>query len=150
MDKLPPEKRSWNMSRISNRDTKAEVWLRKQLYHQGFRYYKNYRRIIGTPDIYITRYKVAIYVHGCFWHRHKGCRYAYTPKSRVDFWMNKFDRNIQRDNAVQQELREHGIRYVLIWECTIKKMQKDESISKDVLNRLNDYLKASEPAVLEI
>lgn len=83
-DTISPERRSLNMSAIKSKDTKPEVYLRKLLYHQGFRYRKNYSGVFGHPDIYLPKYKVAIFVHGCYWHRHSGCQYAYMPKSRVD------------------------------------------------------------------
>ena len=82
--------------------------------------------MFGHPDIYLPKYKVAIFVHGCYWHRHGGCQYAYMPKSRVEFWQKKFDDNVRRDQLVQNTLESQGIRYIGVWECTIKKMQKDK------------------------
>lgn len=125
-DTISPERRSRNMSAIKSRDTNPEVYLRKLLYHQGFRYRKNYSGVFGHPDIYLPKYRVAIFVHGCYWHRHSGCQYAYMPKSRVEFWQKKFDDNVRRDQLVQNTLESQGIRYIVVWECTIKKMQKDK------------------------
>lgn len=113
------------MAAIRSRDTKPEVYLRKLLYHSGFRYRKNDRSIPGTPDIWIPKYRTAVFVHGCFWHRHEGCRLAYMPGTRVEFWQKKFDDNVRRDLKVRETLEQQGIRYVVVWECTIRRMRKD-------------------------
>ena len=81
-----PEERSRNMAAIRSKDTKPEVYLRKLLFAQGYRYRKNYKKIPGHPDIYLPKYRTAIFVHGCFWHRHQGCKYAYMPYSNIEFW----------------------------------------------------------------
>lgn len=135
-DTISPERRRRNMSAIKSRDTKPEVYLRKLLYHHGFRYRKNYSGVFGHPDIYIPKYKVAIFVHGCYRHRHSGCRYAYMPKSRVAFWQKKFDDNVRRDNLVRETLKSQGIRCLVIWECTIKKMQKDSRVEAEILQEI--------------
>ena len=92
-----PETRSYNMSRIHGKDTKPEEKVRKFLFSQGFRYRKNDKRLPGKPDIVLPKYKTVIFVNGCFWHRHKGCKAASTPKSNVEFWQAKFDRNVAYD-----------------------------------------------------
>ena len=135
-DTISPERRSRNMSAIKSKDTKPEIYLRKLLYHQGFRYRKNYSGVFGHPDIYLPKYKVAIFVHGCYWHRHCGCQYAYMPKSQVEFWKRKFDDNVSRDKLVQETLEGQGIRYIVVWECTIKMMQKDKRIETEELRKL--------------
>lgn len=96
-DKLTPEKRSWNMSRIKGKDTKNEVEVRKYLFSKGYRFRKNDKRYSGKPDIVLPKYHVAIFVHGCFWHRHKDCKDATTPKTRTEFWLEKFDKNVKND-----------------------------------------------------
>ena len=96
-DKLTPEKRSWNMSRIKGKDTKIEVEVRKYLFSKGYRFRKNDKRYPGKPDIVLPKYHVAIFVHGCFWHRHEGCKDATTPKTRTEFWLEKFDKNVKND-----------------------------------------------------
>lgn len=121
-----PEERSRNMAAIRSKDTKPEVYLRKLLFAQGYRYRKNYKKIPGHPDIYLPKYRTAIFVHGCFWHRHRGCKYAYVPKSNIEFWKKKFQDNIERDVEVKSELGKMGIKEVIIWECTVKEMKGNE------------------------
>lgn len=120
MDKLTPEKRSWNMSRIRNRDTKPELALRSALHRLGYRFRLSDRNLPGRPDIVLPKYKTAVFVHGCFWHRHKGCKYAYTPKSKVEFWQHKFEENIARDERNISDILSNGWIPVVIWECQIK------------------------------
>ena len=93
--------------------------------------------------------EAAIFVHGCFWHRHEGCKYAYMPRSRVEFWQKKFDANIKRDECVRKELMRKKVKVVIVWECTIKKMKKDEEFREDKLHQLEDYLQ-NEQYSLEI
>ena len=121
-----PEERSRNMAAIRSKDTKPEVYLRKLLFAQGYRYRKNYTKIPGHPDIYLPKYRTAIFVHGCFWHRHRGCKYAYVPKSNIEFWKKKFQDNIERDVEVKSELGKMGIKEVIVWECTVKEMKRNE------------------------
>jgi len=97
MDKLTPEHRSWNMSRIFSANTKPELAVRSLLHKMGYRFRLHRKDLPGKPDIVLTKYKTVIFVHGCFWHRHDACQYAYTPKSRVKFWKEKFEGNIERD-----------------------------------------------------
>ena len=120
-DKLIPEKRSWNMSRIKGKDTKIEVEVRKYLFSKGYRFRKNDKRYPGKPDIVLPKYHVAIFVHGCFWHRHEGCKDATTPKTRTEFWLEKFDKNVKNDQIKQEKLRELGWKVIVIWECELKR-----------------------------
>ena len=120
-DKLTPEKRSWNMSRIKGKDTKIEVEVRKYLFSIGYRFRKNDKRYPGKPDIVLPKYHVAIFVHGCFWHRHEGCKDATTPKTRTEFWLEKFDKNVKNDQIKQEKLRELGWKVIVIWECELKR-----------------------------
>ncbi len=94
------EDRSKNMAAIKNKNTKPEIYLRKELFSRGYRYRIASPMVPGHPDMYLAKYKLAIFVHGCFWHRHEGCKYSYMPKSRVDFWDKKFKSNIVRDKTV--------------------------------------------------
>lgn len=109
------------MSRIKGKDTKIEVEVRKYLFSKGYRFRKNDKRYPGKPDIVLPTYHVAIFVHGCFWHRHKGCKDATTPKTRTEFWLEKFDKNVKNDRIKQEKLRELGWKVIVIWECEIKK-----------------------------
>lgn len=120
-DKLTPEKRSWNMSRIKGKDTKIEVEVRKYLFSKGYRFRKNDKRYPGKPDIVLPKYHVAIFVHGCFWHRHEGCKDATTPKTRTEFWLEKFDKNVKNDQIKQEKLRELGWKVIVIWECELER-----------------------------
>jgi len=119
-DSLSKERRSWNMSRIPGKDTKIEVKVRKYLFSKGFRYRKNVATLLGKPDIVLPKYKTVIFVHGCYWHRHPSCKYAYTPKSNVEFWENKFAVNVVNDERNQRELEEAGWTVITLWECDIK------------------------------
>ncbi len=120
MDSLTQEHRSWNMSRIRGKDTKPEMATRSLLHGMGYRFRLKNSEIPGKPDIILPRYKAVIFVHGCFWHRHPGCKYAYMPKSRKDFWEKKFHSNIQRDREVTAQLKKLGWRQMVVWECEIK------------------------------
>ena len=134
-DIVTPEQRSKNMAAIRSKNTKPEVYFRKLLFNHGYRYSLNSKRIPGHPDIYLRKYNTAIFVHGCFWHRHPGCKYAYTPKSRIEFWQKKFNDNVRRDAVVMQQLEEQGIKCLVIWECTVKRMLKDEVFKNFVLEK---------------
>lgn len=117
--------RSYNMSRIKSTKTIPEMYIRRLLYHQGFRYRVNCSSITGKPDLFFSSKKAAIFIHGCFWHRHLGCKYAYVPKSNQAFWNAKFENNIRRDLTVSKVLNDQHIRQLIIWECTIRRMMKN-------------------------
>lgn len=141
MDIKTPEERSKNMAAIHSRNTKPEIWFRKQLFARGYRYRLNTNKIQGHPDIYLRKYNTAIFIHGCFWHRHQGCKYAYMPKSRVEFWNKKFDANIKRDEKIKEELYNRGIKCLIIWECSIKKMRKENGFYLENMKRVEAFLK---------
>jgi len=136
------EERSRNMSAIHSKDTGPEVYFRKLLFTNGIRYRKNVSYIPGNPDLFLKKYNTAIFVNGCFWHRHTGCKYAYTPKSRLDFWENKFTNNKARDEKVRKELVNAGIRQLVIWECTIRKMKKDAAVRNDIIEAVICFLRS--------
>ena len=119
MDRISKTHRSWNMSRIKSRDTGPELVVRSWLHRHGFRFRVHRRDLPGTPDIVLPKYKTVIFVHGCFWHRHRGCKYAYTPKSRKGFWERKFADNARRDQFVTSQLRGFGWIVMVVWECEI-------------------------------
>lgn len=144
MDIVTPEQRSRNMAAIRSRNTKPEIWFRKQLFSQGYRYSLNTNKVPGHPDIYLRKYNTAVFVHGCFWHRHTGCKYAYMPKSRVEFWQKKFDANIKRDLEVREKLYKRGIKCLVIWECTIKKMAKNRLTQEEYLFEIQKFLNNKE------
>ncbi|MBV5634659.1 DNA mismatch endonuclease Vsr [Pseudomonas aeruginosa] len=135
-DSLSPAERSERMSRIRSKDTKPELVLRKILHGLGLRYRLNGAGLPGKPDLVFPRYKTVVFVHGCFWHRHDGCKIATTPKSNVPFWIEKFDRNTARDAQVKKVLEEKGWRVIIVWECelntTIKAQATGEQVAKYV------------------
>lgn len=120
-DRLTPEARSANMARIRGRDTGPEIAVRKALHAGGFRYRLHRRDLPGTPDILLIRQRIAIFVHGCYWHRHEGCRNATTPATRTDFWEAKFAANVERDARNAAALEAAGWKVVVIWECETAK-----------------------------
>ena len=120
-DRITPQHRSWNMSRIKGKDTKPEIAVRQYLFANGFRFRKNDKRYPGKPDIVLPKYHTIIFVHGCFWHRHEGCKQATTPKSRTDFWLEKFQKNVQNDAKHIQELKNMGWKVIVLWECELEK-----------------------------
>lgn len=139
-----PEERSRNMQAIRSKDTKPEVYLRKLLFAEGLRYRKNVLEIPGRPDMYLAKYRTAVFVHGCFWHRHPGCKYAYIPKSRVEFWQDKFEANIRRDATVSKELCIAKVKQLVVWECTIRRMMKDKAIEQSVITSIISFLEGVE------
>ncbi|MBN1621447.1 MAG: DNA mismatch endonuclease Vsr [Endomicrobiales bacterium] len=124
MDTISKKRRSWNMSRIRSKDTKPEKAVRSLLHKLGYRFRIHNRKLPGNPDIILKQFKTAIFVHGCFWHRHKGCKYAYTPKSRIQFWNKKFSDNLKRHREVTTELKKMGWNIIIIWECQTKNIFK--------------------------
>ena len=123
-DTLTPSQRSEMMSRIRGRDTKPELQVRSILHRMGYRFTLDNRDMPGSPDIVLPRYDVAIFVHGCFWHRHARCRYASTPKTRRSFWNAKFQANKARDRRVTAALRRDGWRVWTVWECQLRTPEK--------------------------
>lgn len=149
MDIKNPEERSRNMAAIRSKDTKPEVYFRKRLFTEGYRYSLYSKKVPGHPDIYLKKYNTAIFIHGCFWHRHKNCRYAYMPKSREDFWSKKFEANQKRDSVVQNELKNSNVKCLIIWECSVKRMKKEKEFCERVLKYSTEFFK-SQDIFLEI
>lgn len=120
-DSISPERRSWNMSRIRGKDTKIEVIVRQYLFSQGFRFRKNDKRYPGRPDIVLPKYHTIIFVNGCFWHQHEGCKSATIPKTRPDFWKEKLGRNVANDRKNTQQLESMGWNVITVWECELER-----------------------------
>ena len=139
-DVLSREQRSRNMAAIKSKNTKPEVYVGKLLFEAGYRYRKNVNYIEGHPDLFLRKYNTAIFVNGCFWHRHNNCKYASIPKSRKEFWQKKFDDNIRRDVIVKEKLNEDGIKQLIIWECTVKKMRKNNDFENEILDDIEKFL----------
>ena len=143
-DTLSVEDRSRNMASIRSSNTKPEMYFRSLLCSAGYRYHLQNRQIPGSPDIFILKYHVAVFVHGCFWHRHDRCKYAYMPKSNVEFWEHKFSQNVARDRAVAEQLRGSGVRQLVIWECAYRKMLKDAPFAARVTALINGFVRGDE------
>ena len=120
VDIVDSAKRSRMMSGIRNKNTKPEMIVRQFLYSKGFRYRLHVGSLPGKPDIVLPKYHAVVFVHGCFWHRHKNCRLAYTPKSRQEFWENKLNKNAARDKTTTTRLIDAGWRVMTIWECALR------------------------------
>jgi DNA mismatch endonuclease (patch repair protein) len=114
------------MSKIRSKDTKPELALRKALYARGFRYRVNDAKLPGKPDIVLPKYKTVIFLHGCFWHRHEGCKYASTPKTNTKFWVDKITSNAERDKANAEKLTALGWNVLTVWECEIRHEYKHD------------------------
>jgi DNA mismatch endonuclease (patch repair protein) len=119
VDSLTPTQRSERMSRIRGKDSKPELALRRVLHRKGLRYRLHSKDLPGKPDLVFPRHKAVVFVHGCFWHRHAGCKIATTPKSNTPFWVDKFEKNVARDSRVGAELERLGWRVFVTWECEL-------------------------------
>ena len=129
-DVLTPKQRSYNMSRIHGKDTTPEELVRKFLFSQGFRYRKNDARLPGKPDIVLPKYKTVIFVNGCFWHKHEGCKYFVWPRNNAVFWKEKIEKNVARDTKDYELLRLEGWRVIIIWECELKPKRREFTLSE--------------------
>ena len=123
-----PQQRHANMAAIHSKDTKPEMVVRRYLWGHGFRYRFNHPRLPGKPDIVMRKYRTCIFVNGCFWHGHEGCRYYTIPKTNTEFWVSKVKRNKERDLKVQHELAAMGWHSITIWECEIKSVKRENTL----------------------
>ena len=135
MDNLSEADRRRNMAAIRGQDTTPEKAVRRYLHSEGLRYSLHKASLAGSPDVYFRRWGVALFVNGCFWHRHKGCKFATPPKTNRDFWTDKFRRNVERDRRTRRQLQDQGLRVLVIWECEIF-MSKSGPLNTDRLRKL--------------
>lgn len=150
MDIKSKSERSENMAKIRARDTKPEMFIRSSLHKEGFRFKVSDSTVVGKPDLYFSKKRVAIFVHGCYWHRHQGCKFSYVPKSNVDFWIRKFDSNVKRDLNVREKLLSQNIRVLVVWECTVKKMIKSAELHEITLHKITFFLGDNSISYLEL
>src|SRR5690606_23979858 len=138
-DSLTPEQRSKNMASISGKNTKPELAVRRFLFSNGLRYRLHRKDLPGNPDIVLPRHRTVIFVNGCYWHRHPGCKLAYTPTSNVAFWEKKFRGKIDRDHPKYVTLCEIGWNVLIIWECEVKDGTVRTWIINDIRNQTSVY-----------
>lgn len=129
-------KRSEVMSKVTAKDTRPEIKVRKYLFSKGFRYRKNDKRFPGKPDIVLPKYKTVIFVHGCFWHHHENCRAAVLPRTNHEFWKDKMQTNVKRDKKNQRDLKKLGWKVIIIWQCQIKNRELFERKMKQVMKKI--------------
>ncbi|MGG9960209.1 very short patch repair endonuclease [Ferruginibacter sp. SUN106] len=132
--------RSYNMSRIKGKDTKPEMLVRKFLHAHGFRYKLHDKKLPGKPDIVLPKYKTVIFVHGCFWHGHSGCKYYVVPKTRTEWWRNKINKNKLKDHIAIRALRLAGWKVVEVWECNLKTAFLETTLQQLLQNILKNTL----------
>ena len=128
MERLTSQQRHKNMASIHSQNTKPEIIVRKYLWKQGFRYRLNYPRLPGHPDIVLRKYRTCVFVNGCFWHGHEGCKYFRMPKTNIDFWEKKIKRNKERDKEEQRQLAKMGWHCITIWECELKPKARTQTL----------------------
>ncbi len=136
VDFLTPAERSERMSRIRSSNTSPELALRRAIHALGLRFRLHRKDLPGKPDIVLPRYNAVVFVHGCFWHRHDGCKVATTPKSNTQFWADKFDRNVARDAASQDLLQAAGWKVIVVWECELGSGQKASEAARLVASKI--------------
>lgn len=144
MDKLTKEQRHRNMAAIHGKNTKPEILVRKFLFSRGFRYRLNHPRLPGHPDIVLKKYRTCIFINGCFWHGHEGCRYYRLPKTNVDFWKNKIEQNKIRDKKEQRQLANMGWHCITVWECQLKPLVRDQTLESLAYTLNHIYLEDRE------
>lgn len=126
---MTPEQRKYCMQRIKSKDTKPELFVRKFLFAHGFRYRLNVKRLPGSPDIVLKKYRTTIFINGCFWHGHQNCKYFVLPKTNTTFWQNKIQRNQERDLQRRIDLKKMGWHTITIWECQLKAKKREKTLA---------------------
>lgn len=134
-----PEQRSYNMSRVRNKDTKPEMLVRRYLFSHGFRYRLHDKKLPGNPDLVLPKYRTVIFVHGCFFHGHEGCCYFVVPKTRTEWWLDKINGNRSRDTENEEKLKAAGWRIIVIFECELKPKNRVGTL-QELLEQLKDTL----------
>jgi len=129
--------RSYNMSKIKGKDTKPELIVRKYLHSNGYRYRLHDKRLPGKPDIVLPKYKTVIFIHGCFWHKHKNCKYFVIPKTRTDWWLTKINGNVKKDEKNYSVLKKLGWKIIVIWECELKPNKYEGTLNNLLLKLSN-------------
>jgi len=125
-----PQQRSFNMSRIKGKDTKPEMLVRRFLHGHGYRYKLHTKTLPGKPDLVLPKYNTVIFIHGCFWHGHRNCRYFVVPKTRTQWWLAKINANTANDKKHQTALRKAGWKIITLWECDLKPKQLEKTLQK--------------------
>ena len=141
MDNHSKKVRSYNMSRIRSMNSKPEDIVRKYLFSKGLRYRKNVKTLPGKPDVVLKKYKTVIFVNGCFWHGHQGCKYFVMPKSNTEYWNKKITGNVERDKNVIVRLGELGWNVITVWECQLKKDKRENTLEYLYYNILRNIKK---------
>lgn len=144
MDNLSSIQRRKNMSAIHSKNTKPEILVRKFLFSRGFRYRLNHPRLPGHPDIVLKKYRTCIFVNGCFWHGHEGCRYYRLPKTNIEYWTNKIEKNKIRDKKEQRQLADMGWHCITVWECQLKPLVRDQTLESLAYTLNHIYLEDRE------
>lgn len=132
-DLFSKKQRSFIMSKVRSKDTKPEILVRKYLFAYGFRYRKNVKKLPGTPDIVLSKYKTVIFVNGCFWHGHEGCKKAALPTTNMDYWTAKIARNIERDREDKEALEKMGYHVIVIWQCELVAKLRENNLNNLIL-----------------
>jgi DNA mismatch endonuclease (patch repair protein) len=128
-DTVSKARRSEIMSNVKGKHTKPEIIVRKFLHSKGFRFRIHDKKLPGKPDIKLTKYQTVILVNGCFWHGHEGCKIYVMPKTNTDFWQNKIDKNVSRDNLIINNLKSLGWNVIIVWECSLRKTKREKTLS---------------------
>ncbi|HHJ13330.1 MAG TPA: DNA mismatch endonuclease Vsr [Gammaproteobacteria bacterium] len=137
-DTLSPTERSRRMSLIRSKGSAPEMKLRRLVHRMGFRYRLHVKELPGTPDLVLPSRQSVIFMHGCYWHRHEGCKLARLPKSKLDFWKPKLEANKERDSLVRQQLTAQGWRVLVVWECEMADTEKVSSVVRDFLRGMEN------------
>ena len=137
------------MSRIKAKDTKPELLVRKYLFCKGFRYRVNVKDLPGKPDIVLPKYKTVIFIHGCFWHGHEGCKYFVIPKTRTEWWTEKIRKNKERDQQEHEALRKTGWNIITVWECQLKPRKREQTLEGILLLLQKIYLDLQKKPIIK-